>query len=160
MSGTFDVMDVNQFSPFGSRMVIGNLIPTILTPHQHQSQIENGPTPGRRCFSPHFSTTHLRFSASAPLLRGDAEILAPITALQQATRDLARSAALADDASQDYWRRAAAWLGVQRHRGWAALYGSYMRDPVNGAGAAGACMEPANAPPLPVFDPERVGVVG
>ncbi|CAK9023906.1 Uncharacterized protein SCF082_LOCUS16391 [Durusdinium trenchii] len=84
----------------------------------------------------------------------DAEILAPITALQQATRDLARSAALADDASQDYWRRAAAWLGVQRHRGWAALYGSYMRDPVNGAGAAGACMEPANAPPLPVFDPE------
>eukprot|EP00913_Durusdinium_trenchii_P025336 g23786.t1 len=85
----------------------------------------------------------------------DAEILAPITALQQATRDLARSAALADDASQDYWRRAAAWLGVQRHRGWAALYGSYMRDPVNGAGAAGACMEPANAPPLPVFDPER-----
>ena len=46
----------------------------------------------------------------------------------EATVALAEAAQLVDRRQEGYWRRAAAWLSVQRFRGRAALMGTFMKQ--------------------------------
>lgn len=74
---------------------------------------------------------------------------------------MAEAAQLVDRGPEEsYWRRAAAWLSVQRLRGRAALMGTFMRQaPGDGSDGSDGSPFPWTGPlvsehPLPLFDPE------